>query len=578
MGSDSTSGDTDNSVELHDEDVSGPIVDRRTTLSLLSATGLASLAGCLGGSDSSPDDGNSSNKADKTDNANKNTEKTDSTSTSGQVKTGGTLNAGLFTGSIDKLDPPYISDQKIFPVMANIFNGLVWLKEDLTIRGDLAKDWTVSNDGKTFTFQLREGVKFHNDTDFTAEDVKYTINRTISKETPAAPKLAPLKPIDEGGVVIKNDYTVQLNFKKAYAPALIYLTRGPGRAATIVNKEAIEKMGKDQYNVTPVGTGPFKVEKHETGDVLKLKAFKDYFKTDENDKQLPYLDGIEITPIPEPATIVNAIKSEDVNFISSVPLESVSAVEEANDVSAIRAPGVNFSGLCLNNMREPFTSKKVRQAVAKLIDNEAFVQNAFFGNALPDTGPLNKGTKWVWRDDKPSYQNYNPEKGKQILKTEGADGASFKITTTKGGLRSAKIVRQQLNGHGLNVEINQVTSSTFSDILFDSNFDATIIGSGGDPDPDQSLYNFFRLPDNDGVWNFMQYESQTVHDLLGKQREQLDRSERKKTLRDIEDQLIEDAPFAFLYHEDDIAGKQKNVKGYSPIPGLRYFDTVWLDE
>ena len=567
MGSDSMSEDTDDSRELHDEDLSGPVVNRRTTLSLLSATGFAGLAGCLGGSDGSPDDGN----------GNSNAGKTDSTSTTGQIKTGGTLKAGWFTGSIDKLDPPYISDQKLFPVMANIFNGLVWLKEDLTIRGDLAKDWTVSNDGKTFTFQLHEGVKFHNGTEFTAEDVKYTINRTISKETPAAPKLAPLKPVDEGGIVIKDDYTVQLNFKKAYAPALIYLTRGPGRAATIVNKEAIEKMG-DQYNVTPVGTGPFKVEKHEMGTVLKLTAFKDYFKTDKNGKQLPYLDGVEINPVPDPATIVNAIRAGDVEFISSIPLEKVSDVKSANNVAVIRAPGVNFSGLCLNNTREPFTSKKVRQAVAKLIDNEAFVQNAFFGNALPDTGPLNKGTEWVWRDDKPNYQDYDPEKAKQILKNEGADGSSFKITTTKGGLRSAKIARQQLNSHGLNVEINQVTSSAFSDILFDSNFDATIIGSGGDPDPDQSLYNFFRLPDKDGVWNFMQYKSQTVHDLLGNQREQLDRSERKKTLRDIEDQLIKDAPFAFLYHEDDIAGKRKNVKGYSPIPGLRYFDTVWLDE
>jgi peptide/nickel transport system substrate-binding protein len=549
-----------------DSALSGPVVDRRTTLALLGAAGLSGLAGCA----SESNEGGTAS-TDETASA------TPTPTPSGRTA-GGTLQAGWFTGSIDNLDPPYISDQKVFPVMANIFNGLVWLDTDLTIRGDLARDWSVTNGGKTFTFQLREDVTFHNGTEFTAEDVRYTINRTISEETPAAPKLAPLQPVDEGGVVVEDDYTVQLNFETAYAPALVYLTRGPGRAATIVCQEAIEEMGADQYNVTPVGTGPFQVTEHTVGTTLMLEAFDDYFKTDDEDNDLPYLDAVEISPVPDPSSIVNALRGGDLDFASAVPLQKVTNVEDAQDVSVVRMPGVNFSGLSLNNEREPFTSKQVRQGIAKLIDNEAFVENAFFGNGLPDTGPLNKGTEWVWREDKPADQDYNPEEGKRMLEAEGAANASFEITTTQGGLRSAKVIRQQLNEAGLDVELNQVTSGTFGDLLFDSDFDATIIGSGGDPDPDQSLYNFFRLPDEDGVWNFMNYRNQEVHDMLGEQRRQLERSERKATLHDIEDQLIEDVPFAFLYHGDDIAGKHASVKGFDRISGLRYFETVWLDE
>jgi len=564
------SSDEDDEATVTEEALSGPVVDRRTTLSLLSAAGLSGLAGCAGDDGGEPTETTADEDGDTT--------TATPSPTEGGASLGGTLQAGWFTGSIDNLDPPYISDQKIFPVMANVFNGLVWLDDDLTIRGDLATDWSVTNGGKTFTFDLEEGVTFHNGAEFTAEDVRYTIDRTISKETPAAPKLEPLEPVEDGGVVIQGEYSVQLNFETAFAPALIYLTRGPGRAATVVSKEAIEEMGADQYNVTPVGTGPFEVTEHKIGNTLMLEAYDDYFKTDGDGNTLPYLDAVEISPVPDPSSIVNALRGGDIDFASAVPLQKVTDVEDATDVSVVRMPGVNFSGLSLNNEREPFTSKKVRQGIAKLVDNESFVEDAFFGNGLPDTGPINKGTEWVWREDKPSDQDYAPEEGKQMLEAEGAASASFEITTTKGGLRSAKVIRQQLNSHGLNVEINQVTAGTFGDLLFESGFDATIIGSGGDPDPDQSLYNFFRLPDEDGVWNFMNYRNQEVHDMLGQQRRQLERSERKTTLQAIEDQLIKDVPFAFLYHGDDIAGKHARVKGFERIPGLRYFETVWLEQ
>jgi peptide/nickel transport system substrate-binding protein len=570
----------DDIENITQEDLSGPVIDRRTTMKLLSAAGMGALAGCSGGGgdgDGETDTGTTAGGDDM-----ETTTEGDETATTqgGSTRMGGRLTAGWFEGAIDTLDPPFNSDFDQFPIIANIFNGLIWLAPDLTVRADLATDWEVSNEGKTFTFQLREGVKFHNGTDFTAEDVKYTINRTIAEETPAAPKLAQLQPVDDGGVVVQDDYTVQINFEQAFAPALIYLTRGPGRAATIVNQEAIEEMGNEEYATNPVGTGPFQVANYQAGEQLVLDRFDDYFKTDEDGNQLPYLDGVTINLIPEPSTVVNAIRSGDVDFIHSVPLQNVDQVEQASEVEMLTAPGVAFEGLIMNTAREPFGDVRVRQAIAKLIDKEKFVETAYFGNALPDVGPINKATGWVWREDKPDFQNYDPEGAKQLLEEAGATGASFSITTTEGGLRGTKAVRQQLNAGGLNVEINQVTGSAFTDILFNSDFDTTIVGSGGDPDPDQSLYNFFRLPESaggDGVWNFGKWENQEVHEMMEEQRTQLDREERKQTLQDAEDIIIEEAPFAFLDHSDDLAAKRPNMKGYTHIAGVRYFENVWLD-
>jgi peptide/nickel transport system substrate-binding protein len=564
----------DSDERLTPEALSGPVIDRRTTMTLLAGTGMAGLAGCLGGGgDSTPTPGDGS--GDGGDGGGSTEEPTE---TPAQEEMGGELTAGWFTGSIEVLDPPYISVGQYFQVAANVFNGLVTLQPDLTVRGDLASDWTVENDGATLAFDLREGVTFHDGSEFTAEDVRYTIERTITEETPAASKLNTLQALDEGGVEVTGDYSVTLNFEQPMAPALIYLTRGPGRAATIVSKSAIEEMGADAYSVEPVGTGPFQVESHNVGSELVLSANPDYFETDEDGNQLPYLDGVTIRAIPEAATIVNALRSGDIDFANLVPLQNLDQVKDAGSVTASIAPGVNWYGLAMNTSRDLFSSVEGRLGIAKLIDNEAFVEAAYFGNALPDTGPINKATGWVWRDDKPDDQDYAPEEGQQLVQEAGIEGASFSILVAQGDTRPAEAMRQQLNEAGFSVDIEQVTSATYWERYENLDYDVTIAGSVGDPDPDQSLWNFYRLPDEGGVWNWTDFRDQQVHELLAEQRTQLDREARRETLHELEDRLIAQAPSAYLIHQNDIAAYTDRVSGFTHIPFMRPFERVTVSE
>ncbi|MEF8788912.1 MAG: ABC transporter substrate-binding protein [Haloarculaceae archaeon] len=565
----------DSDERLTPEALSGPVIDRRTTMTLLAGTGMAGLAGCLGGGggDSTPTPGDGS--GDGGDGGGSTEEPTE---TPAQEEMGGELTAGWFTGSIEVLDPPYISVGQYFQVAANVFNGLVTLQPNLTVRGDLASDWTVENDGATLAFDLREGVTFHDGSEFTAEDVRYTIERTITEETPAASKLNTLQPLDQGGVEVTGDYSVTLNFEQPMAPALIYLTRGPGRAATIVSKSAIEEMGADAYSVEPVGTGPFQVESHNVGSELVLSANPDYFETDEDGNQLPYLDGVTIRAIPEAATIVNALRSGDIDFANLVPLQNLDQVKDAGSVTASIAPGVNWYGLAMNTSRDLFSSVEGRLGIAKLIDNEAFVESAYFGNALPDTGPINKATGWVWRDDKPDDQDYAPEEGQQLVQEAGIEGASFSILVAQGNTRPAEAMRQQLNEAGFSVDIEQVTSATYWERYENLDYDVTIAGSVGDPDPDQSLWNFYRLPDEGGVWNWTDFRDQQVHELLAEQRTQLDREARRETLHELEDRLIAQAPSAYLIHQNDIAAYTDRVSGFTHIPFMRPFERVTVSE
>jgi len=550
-------------------------VDRRTTLSLLGAAGLGAVAGCTGGGGDG-DGGDDTTSGDSSSGDGSGGDQT--TASPDEIPTGGRLQAGWFTGSIDTLDPPYISVGQYFQLAANVFSGLTKLGEDLQIVGDLAEDWTVSDGGATFTFQLRDDVTFHNGVEFTADDVAYTIRRTIEEEAPAASKLSSLQSVDDGGVEVGGDYEVTLRWQEPNVTSLVYLTRGPGRAATIVNQEAIEEMGADQYSVTPVGTGPFEVTSHDVGSSVTLDAYDDYFETDENGNSLPYLDGIDVQPIPEPSSIVNALRSGDIHFANMVPLQNLSQLENDGTADADTAPGINWYGFAMNQEREPFGDRQVRRGIAKVIDNERFVETAYFGNALADTGPINRGTGWVWRDDKPDTQDHAPDEGQQLLEDADAAGASFSILTAESSLRQAEAMRQQLNEAGFDVDIEQVTSSTYWTRYEEGDYDTTISGSVIDPDPEQSLWNFYRLPGEGGVWNWVNHEDQEVHDLLAEQRAETDRDARRDLLHQLEDKLIEDVPHAYLVHQDDIAGVRREVGGFQHLSGLRNFHQVYLDE
>lgn len=549
--------------DISDDDLSGPVVDRRTTVRILGAMGVTGLAGLVGpaGAESTVD----GNVADQ------------GTQTPSTDQRGGRLQAGWFTGSIDNLDPSYITVGINAQVMANIFNGLVEATSELEIVGDLAKDWTVENK-TSYTFELHEGVTFHDGNEFTADDVKFTINRIFEEDTPVKPKMEPLQPVDEGGVTVIDDYTVQLNFEQPYAPALATLARGDGRGSTIVSKEAIEEMGSQQYQMTPVGTGPFEVTDHQVGENITLDAFDDYFETDEDGNQIPYLDGIDINLIPEAGTMVNALRSGNIDFANEIPLQNLDQVEPAEGVRVVSGPGAGWIGLGMNEEREPFDQRTVRRGIAKSVNSEEFVQSAYFSNAHVAQGPIGPAHEWIFREDKPDDQNYTPEEGERLLRDAGVYGESFELLTQQRDVRAAKSMRQQLTRAGFDVNIEQVTTSTYWERYENGEYDTVVSGNAVDLDPDPALYLFFYTRDEGGVFNWVNYSNEDLNELFDEQRTTIDREARKEILWQIEDIIIADAPHAYTHHEKPYMAASERVQGYVPHPVNRDFHTVWIED
>lgn len=544
------------------DNLEGPRVNRRTATKLFGTAALTGLAGCLGGSNDN--------------------EEPDPGDVDEEELYGGRLTAGWFLGEVGDLYPAYISVGQYFQISANIFSGLVKVNEDLEIIGDLATDWEIEENGLRYVFELRDNVTFHNGEEFTAEDVEFTITHNIQEEAPQATRLADLQPIDENGVEVIDDYTVALNFENPNAATLAHLTRGPGRAASIINETALEEMGREQYSLEPVGTGAFKVVEHEVGSHIRLDAFEDYYETDEEENQLPYLDGVDIEMIPEPGTIVNALQAGDIDFANQAPLENVEEVEGNSEIETSGVLGNGWIGLAMNHDREPFNDVDVRRGLAKAIDKETLAQNAYFGYADPATGVFGPLPEWVAREDneKDQTQAYDAEEAQELLAgTPLTEGGDIQIMQTSEDLRAARTVANQLEDVGVNVDIDQVTDSTYWERYESGDYDLTVSGSVQKPDPEESVWNFYRLPNEGGVWNWNNYESEEAHELLGQQRSAIDQDERAALLHELEDVLIQDVADVYLVHEEDVIGYHETVNGFVHIPSfLRNFHGVWVDE
>lgn len=555
------------SQDISDEDLSGPVVDRRTALKLGGIAGLsAGLAGCTG------------------DETNTGTE--ESTSNSGGAesanKSGGKIVAAWAQGELPNLDPVLSETFNQQQVTMNVFNSLVTTTSDLQIVPEIAKDWTVT-DGTKYVFELREGVQFQAGYgELTAEDIKFSISRGKTADgSKRKAKLSPVKPVDEGGVIIQDKYTVEINLSEPFAPFIKVIAR-PGLAGFIQPKKAFDEMGKDKFRETfrndPIGSGPFEITEHQVGERIVLQAHGEYWKTDDNDVQFPYLDEIEIRPLSEASTIISGLRSGEIDYTNLVPLQNLSEIKDASNVNAVTAPAGGWFGLRWNTNREPFSSKKARQGIVKLINREEFNEQAFFGNNEPAAGPIGPVQGDFYRpfDEKPDFQKYDPEEGERLVEESGMMGTSFSIIVPEGNVRQARVVKDMLDDY-FDISINGTTYSSYRDATRNDDYDTTVSGSSIDLDID-TLFFFFLPRGDGGQYNFTGYSNPELTSLLKEQRKTADLDKRRELMHEIENIAMEDAARAFIYHRVPWRAVSERLNGYEPHAIQRNLAPVWVEE
>lgn len=499
------------------------------------------------------------------------------------------------------LDPARINQVVQFQITSNVLGGLTHINPDLVAEPDLAVDWKISDDGKTYTMRLREGVKFHNGDPFTADDVLFTYNRSKDPEksihSRVLSNVAGLEKID--------DFTVRFTLAAPQASFMVKtLERSSGRALTIVSRGALEKLGAAQYGLTPVGTGPFRVASHQLGQGVVLEKNPDYY-----DPERPKLDKVTIIPVSDPEPLAAAIEAGDVDLIGgNAPAPELIDRFEANPdlvVDAVSDPG--FQAVWMNPWRDPFkvadfnkpiselmqdNGFKVRLAIAKALDRDRYVKQAQFGRAIPAFGSINPAMGFYFDDGlgKDSPQRFDPDGARRLLAEAGfPDGKGFpklKLLHTPPNRRESQVVagilKRVLN---IEVELDAKDVTVLLDDYLKMDFDMVRVGSGGDFDPDDAIVDWMQtdskfngLRRDKSKMAFGYFSEKTVDELIDRQRLETDLDKRKSLVQEANRITSEKVACAFLYHPMSILVYRKSVDypTRSRIPGLVELDRVTL--
>lgn len=519
-----------------------------------------------------------------------------------QAAGGGTLTCGWAgVGEITTLDPHQINQVLLFQIASNVISGLTHIDADLVARGDLAESWEISDDGKVYTFKLRQGVTFHNGDKFTADDVIYTYERAINPDKSIHGRVV-------GNVASLdklNDHEVRFTLKAPQASFLVKsLERSSGRAMAIVCRGAIEAMGDSQYGLTPVGTGPFKVLPRELGQGVVLEKFADYY-----DPERPKLDKVVIKPIIDAEPLAAAMEAGDIQLIGGNPV-APELVDRfvANPnlvVHDVAAPG--FQSVWMNPHREPFMVKDfnkpvaelkkekgfmVRLAIAKALDRDRYIKQAQFGRGRPAYGTINPAMGFFFDDGlaNDSAQSFNVEEAQKLLADAGfPNGEGFpeiKILTTPAQRREVQVITNILK-RNLNINIS-IDTKDFPVLIDDFNsmrWDMCRLGSGGDFDPDDGLVDWMQTQSKFNGRNrdkekmpFGFFSESKVDQLIDDQRIAPSLDDRKKLVQEANKLTSDKVASAFLFHPADIQVRNKKVNfpAESRIPGLVDLDRVTI--
>jgi peptide/nickel transport system substrate-binding protein len=469
------------------------------------------------------------------------------------------------------LDPHAVTAVNDFRILMNLYDGLVRYKSGtLEVEPALATDWEISEDGKTYTFTLRDGVTFHDGSPLTAEAVKFNFDRMLDENHPyhdtgPFPLSFFFSAVDS--VEAPDEKTVVFNLKDPYAPFLSNLAYPTG---LIVSPEAVKKYGKD-FGRNPSGTGPFKFAEWESNSKVVVEANPDYWDG------APDLQAVVFRPITDANTRVAEMLSGGVDVMVEVPPDNVATFANDANYEVFEQAGPHLWFLILNAKEGPMADKRVRQAVNYAIDKKALVDNVLQGTAEVAAGPTPPAFAWAYNESLEPYP-HDPEKAKALLKEAGAEGAELTFYVTEGGsgmldpVAMGAAIQADLAEVGLDTKIETYEWNTFLGKVnpgLEGKADMAEMAWMTN-DPDTLPYLALRtgaFPD-DGGFNSGYYSNPEVDQLLEEARRETDQAKRAELYKKMQVIVREDAPWAFIANWKQNAVTGANVEGFELQPSF----------
>jgi len=481
----------------------------------------------------------------------------------------GTLVVGLVAEPVN-LDPAQVTDLNSNRVGRRIVETLVTFPEESTqVVAGLAESWTVSRDGLRYTFKLRKGITFHDGTAFTADAVKFSIDRQTDPEHPFN-KLGkyPFANYFFGNVKaveIVDPSTVEFVLKEPRASFLTILTAA---AASIVSPTAAKKFGAD-YALQPVGTGPFKFASWDRGQRVVLERNPSYWR------HAVKIDRVVYRPIVEDQARLTELLTGSLDLIVGTPPDFVSHLESNPKITLLKQVGAHVWYLGINNQKKPFDDKRVRQALNYAVNKEAIVRDVLKGTGSLSRGPVLPAT-WGADSGLKPYP-YDPERSRKLLAEAGYPSGfstALWVPESGSGMQSpvpmSTVIQSNLKAVGITVALQTMEWGAYLAKLRTKEQELFALSwMAGNEDPDMVMYPLL----HSSQWtptgpNRALYKNERFDELLHQARLTTDQGKRAALYREAQRILVDDPPWIFIDHEIQTAAHAKRVQGFKLHPSF----------
>lgn len=447
----------------------------------------------------------------------------------------------------DQLDPHMTSAYASFQVLENVYDTLVQPAADLSMEPALAESWDISDDNLTWTFQLRQGVRFHNGRTLVADDVVYSYERIIA-EGANGWRFGAVE-----SITAPDDSTVVITLSQPSPNLLVSI--GGFKGMAIIPREIVEN---GTIGTRPVGTGPFRFVSQSPGDGIRLERNPDYWRADEG---LPRLEGIQFIQIPDAGTKLTALRTGEVHWIDTVPPQNIDTLAAESGITVGRVPGGDYHYFAMNQNRAPFDDVRVRRALAMAINRDEIAEAAQFGAATANQTAI-PASNAAWHFNYAPFSVGDIAGARTLLNQAGASNLSFSFLVTSDfpeTVTQAQVIAAQLAPLGVTVNITDVDFSTWLAMQGDGDFDAFMLSWIGNIDPDDFYYAQHH---STGGFNFQGYANSEVDRLLDAARVETDQAARKALYDQAARIIVDEASYIYLYNPENINAWRNAVTGY----------------
>ncbi|MDE0053044.1 MAG: ABC transporter substrate-binding protein [Gammaproteobacteria bacterium] len=480
------------------------------------------------------------------------------------------------------LNPAIVASNGVFFITSKVVEPLAEMDYDTGLRPLLAESWEASDDGLSFTVNLRPDVEWSDGEPFTSADVAFSAMEVWkARQNIGRQIFRNLVSVDT-----PDELTAVFNFSEP-TPGQLIENAMPAVTA-VLPKHLLEgqDLAESPYNSAPVGTGPFLFDEHKPGEFYRLTRNENYWAEGQ-----PYLDQIVYRVLPDPGAKAAALETGDIHVtaFSAVPLTDMARLDAIEGISVIPSgyEGITYNiTLDINNRREELANPLVRKAIAHAVDRDFLVDVVFLGFATSAIGPVPPTAGEFFTDDVPAYA-FDPARAEELLDEagypRGDDGARFSVRLRPAPWfqqtrATGDYVRQALGAVGIDVEI--VTADPGGHIravYTDHDYDLAIGSPVWRNDPAISTTILYQGGLDAGVpfANQWGYDSAAMNDLISAGQSTLDPDERIAVYKDFQRLATEDLPIIFLTHFTFVTVARDEVQNVANNP--RWATANWSD-